>query len=150
MLEMEQFAPMSRGCAGAALTGASRSPARHPEKMTALSDRLFRPLVAALIAFATASAAAFGLDDVGARASSMAARSYKAPVDNMPTQLRELDYDAYRDIRYRPDKALWRAEKLPFELMFFHQGRTVPEPVRINVIEPSGERAMAFDPALFD
>ena len=34
--------------------------------------------------------------------------------------------------------------------MFFHQGRTVPEPVRINVIEPSGERAVAFDPALFD
>jgi len=118
--------------------------------MTALSERLFRPLVAALMLFATASAAAFGLDDVGARASSLAARSYKAPVDNMPTQLRELDYDAYRDIRYRPDKALWRAEKLPFELMFFHQGRTVPEPVRINVIEPSGERAVAFDPALFD
>ena len=68
----------------------------------------------------------------------------------MPTQLRELDYDAYRDIRFRPEKALWRAEKLPFELMFFHQGRTVPEPVRINVIEPSGERAVAFDPALFD
>ena len=118
--------------------------------MTALSDRLFRLLVAALLVVATASAGAFGLDDVGARASSLAARSYKAPVDNMPTQLRELDYDAYRDIRYRPDKALWRAEKLPFELMFFHQGRTVPEPVRINVIEPSGERAVAFDPALFD
>ena len=118
--------------------------------MTALSDRLFRLLVAALLVVATASAGAFGLDDVGPRASSLAARSYKAPVDNMPTQLRELDYDAYRDIRYRPDKALWRAEKLPFELMFFHQGRTVPEPVRINVIEPSGERAVAFDPALFD
>jgi len=118
--------------------------------MTALSDRLFRPLIAALILFATASAAAFGLDDVGARASSLAARPYKAPAANMPTQLRELDYDAYRDIRYRPEKALWRAEKLPFELMFFHQGRTVPEAVRINVIEPSGERPVAFDPALFD
>ncbi len=34
--------------------------------------------------------------------------------------------------------------------MFFHQGRAVPEPVRINVIEPAGERAVAFDPALFD
>ena len=68
----------------------------------------------------------------------------------MPTQLRELDYDAYRDIRFRPEKALWRAEKLPFELMFFHQGRAVPEPVRINVIEPAGERLVPFDPALFD
>ena len=51
----------------------------------------------------------------------------------MPAALRDLDYDAYRDIRFRPEKALWRAEKLPFELMFFHQGRAVPEPVRINV-----------------
>src|SRR6187455_2339019 len=118
--------------------------------MTAFADRLFRPLLAALILFATASAAAFGLDDVGARASSLATRPYKAAAVTLPTQLRELDYDAYRDIRYRPEKALWRAEKLPFELMFFHQGRTVPEPVRINVIEPAGERVVPFDPALFD
>jgi glucans biosynthesis protein len=118
--------------------------------MTALSDRLLHPLIAALLLLATASAAAFGFDEVGARASSLAARPYKAPAINLPTQLRELDYDAYRDIRFRPEKALWRAEKLPFELMFFHQGRAVPEPVRINVIEPSGEHAVAFDPALFD
>jgi glucans biosynthesis protein len=68
----------------------------------------------------------------------------------LPAALRDLDYDAYRDIRFRPEKAIWRAEKLPFELMFFHQGRAVSEPVRINIIEPSGERTVAFDPALFD
>ena len=68
----------------------------------------------------------------------------------MPQEIRELDYDQYRDIRFRPEKALWRAEKLPFELMFFLQGRDVPEPVRINVVEPSGERPSPFDPALFD
>jgi glucans biosynthesis protein len=119
--------------------------------MTALSDRFLPRLIAALVLLATASvAAAFGLDDVGARASSLAARPYKAPAVNLPTQLRELDYDAYRDIRFRPEKALWRAEKLPFELMFFHQGRAVSEPVRINVIEPAGERVVAFDPGLFD
>ena len=118
--------------------------------MTVLSDRLLRPLIAVVALLAAASAAAFGLDDVATRASSLASHPYKAAAVTLPTQLRELDYDAYRDIRYRPEKALWRAEKLPFELMFFHQGRTVPEPVRINVIEPSGERAVAFDPALFD
>src|ERR1700712_5034773 len=119
--------------------------------MTALPSRFFRQaLLALLLAAALPAALAFGLDDVGARASSLAARPYKAPVIDMPTQLRELDYDAYRDIRFRTDKALWRAEKLPFELMFFHQGRAVPEPVRINVIEPAGEHVVAFDPALFD
>ncbi len=119
--------------------------------MTASFDRFFRSFAAALILVAGASVAqAFGLDDVGARASSLAARPYKAPAVNLPAQLRDLDYDAYRDIRFRPEKALWRAEKLPFELMFFHQGRAVPEPVRINVIEPAGERVVAFDPGLFD
>jgi glucans biosynthesis protein len=92
----------------------------------------------------------FGFDDVAARASSIAARPFKPAAVNLPTELRELDYDAYRDIRYRPEKALWRAEKLPFELMFFHQGRAVTEPVKINVIEPSGQHVVEFDPALFD
>jgi periplasmic glucans biosynthesis protein len=119
--------------------------------MTALPSRFCRQaLLALLLAAALPAALAFGLDDVATRASSLAARPYKAPVIDMPTQLRELDYDAYRDIRFRPEKALWHAEKLPFELMFFHQGRAVPEPVRINVIEPAGERLVPFDPGLFD
>ena len=68
----------------------------------------------------------------------------------MPAALRDLDYDQYRDIRFRPEKALWHGDKLPFEVMFFHQGRAVPEPVRINVVEPHGEHVVPFDPALFD
>ncbi len=118
--------------------------------MNGLSRLLIRPLAALALALVVPAAWAFGFDDVAARASSLAARPYKPPVVNLPTELRELDYDAYRDIRYRPEKALWRAEKLPFELMFFHQGRAVSEPVKINVIEPSGERAVDFDPSLFD
>ena len=109
-----------------------------------------RLVVAAVALIAMPAAWAFGFDDVAARAASLAAKAYQAPVNNMPAALRDLDYDAYRDIRFRPEKALWRAEKLPFELMFFHQGRTVPEPVRINVVEPAGNREVAFDPNLFD
>ncbi len=119
--------------------------------MTASTICITRRLLIAAMALAAMPAAwAFGLDDVATRAGSLAARPYQAPVVKMPPALRDLDYDAYRDIRFRPDKALWRAEKLPFEVMFFHQGRAVPEPVRINVIEPSGTREVAFDPALFD
>ena len=119
--------------------------------MTVSPSRLLCQAIAAVLLIGAASAAlALGFDDIGARASSLASRPYKVPVITLPTQLRELDYDAYRDIRFRPEKALWRNEKLPFELMFFHQGRTVPEPVRINVVEPSGERLVPYDPALFD
>ena len=112
--------------------------------------RTLRQIALLALALVGSAAWAFGFEDVAARAASVAARPYKAPAVNLPTELRELDYDAYRDIRYRPEKALWRAEKLPFELMFFHQGRAVPEPVKINVIEPSGERVVDFDPSLFD
>ena len=64
--------------------------------------------------------------------------------------MRELDYDQLRDIRFKPERALWRSEKLPFEVMFFHPGRTFQQPVRINTIEPAGVRPVAFDPSLFD
>ncbi len=112
--------------------------------------RRFRILIALLACAIAPAALAFGLDDIAVKARSLAAKPYVAPAAKLPPELRELDYDGYRDIRFRPEKALWRAEKLPFELMFFHQGRAVSEPVRINVVEPSGEHAVAFDPALFD
>ncbi|MEP6739670.1 MAG: glucan biosynthesis protein G [Caldimonas sp.] len=119
--------------------------------MTAILSALRRHAIAAVVLLAAVPAAcAFGFDDVGARASSLATRPYVAPLVRLPPELRDLDYDGYREIRYRPEKALWRSDKLPFEVMFFHQGRPVPEPVQINVVEPSGERALAFDPALFD
>ena len=96
------------------------------------------------------AAQAFGFEDVAARARDLAASSYKPPVAQLPQEVRDLDYDAYRDIRFRPERALWRAEKLPFELMFFHPGRSYQEPVRINTLEPSGTKRIDFDPALFD
>lgn len=109
-----------------------------------------RLAVALALAAAAQGAAAFGFEDVSARAKSLAGQPYKPFVNRMPKELQEIDYDGYRDIRFRADRALWRAEKLPFEVMFFHQGRAVPEPIKINVIEPAGERTIAFDPSLFD
>ncbi|MDQ6680898.1 MAG: glucan biosynthesis protein G [Pseudomonadota bacterium] len=92
----------------------------------------------------------FGLDDVAGIARGIAAKPYKAPLDRLPQELRDLDYDALRDIRFKPDHALWRAEKLPFELMFLHLGRGVREPVAINTIEPAGVRRIPFNSELFD
>jgi glucans biosynthesis protein len=104
----------------------------------------------ALLAWLPCIAQAFGFEDVAARARALAGAGYQAPVATIPVELRDLDYDAYRDIRFRPDHALWRAQKLPFELMFFHMGRTFQEPVRINTIEPNGVKQLGFDPTMFD
>jgi len=121
--------------------------------MTLLLSMMRRGLQLLAMAGALAAAVpagAFALDDVDNLARALAGQPYKAPAIRLLAELRELDYDQYRDIRFRPEKAIWRAEKLPFELMLLLQGRAAQEPVRVHVVEPHGQRPVAFDPALFD
>ena len=115
------------------------------------SRRHFAVALYSVLLLAPLAARAFGFDDVSERARELAAAAYKPPVIQLAPEMRELDYDAYRDIRFRADQALWRAEKLPFELNFFVTGRLYREPVRVNTIGPDGAvKRLEFDPAMFD
>src|SRR5262249_11261457 len=49
-------------------------------------------------------------------------KPYKAPDTSLPPPLKDLSYDQYRKIRFNPDRALWRSDKLPFQIQFFHRG----------------------------
>ena len=51
-----------------------------------------------------------------------ATKPFKAPDSKLPDNLKNLDYDHYRAIRFLPERALWHGEKLPFEAQFFHRG----------------------------
>jgi glucans biosynthesis protein len=95
-------------------------------------------------------ASAFGFDDVAARAKLLAQGTYRSVSRKPPAELQALTYDQYRDIRFRPDHALWRAENLPFELMFFHLGKYQTESVRINEITPQGVRHIPYESADFN
>jgi glucans biosynthesis protein len=97
-----------------------------------------------------APALAFGFDDVAARAQSQARTPYKSGIRQPPAELAALNYDQYRDIRFRPDHALWRADKLQYELMFFHLGKFQLAPVRINEVTPQGVRHIAYNSADFN
>ena len=55
-------------------------------------------------------------------AQQLAQKPYQAPDQSLPDNLKKLDYDQYRKIRYIPDKALWRNDGLPFQIQFFHRG----------------------------
>lgn len=61
-------------------------------------------------------------DYVQAKAKALAERPYKQPDKRLPGRLASMGYDEYRGIRFRPTEALWREEKLPFQLQFFHRG----------------------------
>jgi glucan biosynthesis protein len=92
-------------------------------------------VLVALVLTGTA-ASAFSLDDVAARAEKLATASYQKPGASLPKTIKSLGYDQYRDIRFRPDRALWRNGKLPFELMFFHRGWFYEDPVTIHEVGP--------------
>jgi glucans biosynthesis protein len=113
------------------------------------------PYLAAAVALLAAAsgmdrAYAFNLEDVVARARALAASPYKKPDTALPKSLQGLNYDQYRDIRYKPDRDYWRAEHLPFELAFFIEGFNFTLPVAINEIVGRRVRPIAFDPSAFD
>src|SRR5690349_15368046 len=98
----------------------------------------------------SAPAAAFGFDDVATRAQKQAQTPYKSAERPPPAELKALTYDQYRDIRFRPDHALWRPEALPFELMFFHIGKFQTQSVRINEVTAKGVRHIPYDSSAFN
>lgn len=96
------------------------------------------------------TALAFDFSDVAARARQLAGKPYKEKGPNLPEELQNLTHQQYWDIRFKPERFLWRGTKLPFELAFFHQGARFAHPVRINVVSADGVREIKFDPGDFD
>ena len=109
-------------------------------------------LVCATLALTSLPACAALFDDVGQQAQALAQKPFVAQArPAAPTGDDKLTYDQYRDIRFRPDRSLWRDEKLPFEVQFFHPGFVNTETVRINEVAADGtSHPIAFDTANFD
>jgi glucans biosynthesis protein len=95
------------------------------------------------------TAGAFDFDDVAELAQRKARAPYAAPDPTQPAELETLNYDSYRDIRYRPDSAVWRPEGLPFDLMFFHRGHGNSR-VRMNEVVADKARRINYDSRNFD
>ncbi|MDB5870515.1 MAG: periplasmic glucan biosynthesis protein MdoG, partial [Polaromonas sp.] len=104
---------------------------------------------AGTLALTVAQAHAWSLDDVAALASQRAKTPFKEASHAVPAELAKLDYDAYRDIRFKPDSTLWRAEKLAYEANFFHVGAQ-GDAVRVHEITAAGVKPLAYDPAKFN
>ncbi len=93
---------------------------------------------------------AFGFGDVSRRAQALAERAYAKPAGELPKELQQLKYEDYKDIRFRPGRAYWRGEGLPFELAFFHEGMYFDRPVRIDEIDADGVREIKYRADDFD
>jgi glucans biosynthesis protein len=109
----------------------------------------------ALLAISTGPAfaqapAAFGFDDVARLAREHAQAPWQDSAATLPPELQSLDYDGYRDIRFRPARSLWRDLGSPFEVQFFHRGLYQREAVRLQEITPEGVRPLGYDSGDYD
>jgi glucans biosynthesis protein len=94
--------------------------------------------------------ASFGFENVEQMARGLASRPFKINENEVPAFLREMNYDQWRDIRFKTGNSLWRAENLPFEVQFFHPGLFYDRLVEINVIDDDGVHPFPYAPDLFD
>lgn len=67
----------------------------------------------------------------------------------LPESLRNIKYDAYRSIRFRPERSLWRDVGAPFEAQFFHPGFYYQDVVGISLLGNEGPKALPFSTDLF-
>jgi glucans biosynthesis protein len=84
------------------------------------------------------------------RALQLSASPYVKNTPELPQFLSTLNYDQYRDIRYKPGQSLWLKQRLPFQVQFFSRASLFTERVLINVIDKDGLAPVDFVPDMFD
>ena len=93
----------------------------------------------------------FGFPDVVKRARDLAAAPYDANVPELPDGLAKLDYDSWRDIRFKSDKPLLGQQlNANFRLELFHLGHLYKRPVVVNVLRDGIPAPIPYTANLFD
>lgn len=92
---------------------------------------------------------AFGDDYVKNLARDLASKPFKQETVALPKGLDQLTYDQYRDIRFIPEKGIWRGEPHKFSFDLFHSGFYFTSPVDIYVVENDQQAKIKYIPDLF-
>src|SRR5262249_55408908 len=92
----------------------------------------------------------FSRDWLISLAEASAKKPFDAAVPKLPAFVEKLDYDTYRDVRFRADQALWREQNLPFTAQFFHLGSVYKRPVHVYEVADGQAREVLYETAIFD
>lgn len=90
----------------------------------------------------------FTMETVPALARALARHPYRAPDESLPASL-DTGYDAYRDLRFDPQQAIWRKEGLPFQLQMFHRGFLFKQRVDLYRVADGRATPIAYATDLF-
>lgn len=88
-------------------------------------------------------------EDVQELARMRAAEPFRDRHPAIPESIRALTYDQIREIRFDSRRALWRTDRMPFQIQFFHPGFVNQNQVSIHIIDEDTVSAIEFSPRLF-
>lgn len=92
----------------------------------------------------------FTFDSLKAAAKVLASKDWTEPVAQHADILRQIDYDAFQQVKFRPEMSLRldRDGRVPVQL--FHLGEFFMSPVHVFLVEGGQSREVLYDPKLFD
>lgn len=99
---------------------------------------------------ASAPPAKFDFDEILRRARDLSTAPFEATPPALPEALNKLDFDTWRDIRFKPDKAFLANNGSQFRLQLFHLGHLFKRPVIINTIRDNIPTPIPYSTGLFD
>ena len=79
----------------------------------------------------------------------LASRPYQDHRRPLSRRLSEMSYDELRQIVFDERKAIWRRERLPFQLNFFHPGGR-QDPIDVNLVDGDTVSPVPFSRDFFD
>lgn len=88
-------------------------------------------------------------DYVRTLAKELSGKPFKDETLALPEGLDKLTYDQYRNIRFNPDRSIWKGEAHGFSFDLFHPGFLFTRPVDIHVVEAGQQARLNYDPSLF-
>jgi glucans biosynthesis protein len=91
----------------------------------------------------------FGAASVRNLARDLAQHAWQAPDEELPAALRDLDYQAYRSIRFQTEHALWRGQGLRFTAEFFSRGFLYKGRVALFEVVNGRAEPIRYSPELF-
>lgn len=91
----------------------------------------------------------FSFETLKRLARGLAGAPYRPPPIVDADVLQAIDYDAFGQIVYRPEMALWGRTPDAQAVRFFPQGKYFKEPVRIHVLDNGIARELLYRPELF-
>ncbi len=98
-----------------------------------------------------ASAEGMNLEILTTLVQEQARQPYEPDARLVPDFLNKLGYDEYRDFKFKPERALWHDQQLPFELEFFHAGYLYHRSVAMHAIGSDGALTqIPFSPDMFE